>query len=88
MEKIRFKGFSHTFGEYMFAELEVIDDRYESYRLKVPIILAPGESPSEERILSIINDEIKRGKEYMKPYQEFIDKYRGREILIEGEKNE
>ena len=78
---IRFRGFNQSIGRGATACLEILEkDTWEPHYVSIPILLKPEEAPSETRILEIIQEGIENLTEYSKPYQEFQDKYGGKEI--------
>ena len=88
METITFRGFSFSLGGPMYASIERLDkDRWEPQYLRIAITLRPEEEPTEERILEIIRQSIEDMKVYKQSFQEFEDKYRGRELILYPEES-
>ena len=83
---LRFRGFSFTIGGNMVAGIEILEkDSWEPNYLNIPIFLAPGEEPTEERILGIIKEQYERMQAYKQPFESFQKKYRGKEIILYSE---
>lgn len=82
MRTIHFFGFAHTDNGVVLAEVSITTDgdAPNHQYLRVPIVLKPGQEPTEGNLVECIKASITQVLKYRQPYQAFEDTHRGKEI--------